>query len=126
MPILDIDMGAKMTRGIQGSTSEKGRSEVHYAMLELTSESMGQLLPVFKVTSRTNSNTAGRGICYQSLLLNSRVHVVSNRIVHKLVLGIKVCWQTIEQHHEMEVTCPRKLETSFDIIRKEPSVDHET
>ena len=68
--MLDIDMGAKINRGLQGPTSEEMQSEVHYALLELTSESMSQLLPVFKVTSHANSMTAGRGRRCQSLLLN--------------------------------------------------------
>lgn len=118
VPILDIDMGAKMTRGLQSPTSEKRQSEVHYAVLELTSESMGQLLPVFRVTSHANSMTAGRGIRCQSLLIHSREHVVSSQLVQLPVLGVMVCWQSIEQDPEMGINCPRKVETSFDIIRK--------
>ena len=74
--MLDIDMGAKIARGLQGSTSEKMQSIVHYAVLELTSEFMGQLLPLFKVTSHANSKTAGGDKRCQSLLLHSRRHVV--------------------------------------------------
>ena len=55
-------LDANITRGFQGPTSEKVQSEVHYAMLELSSESMGQLLPEIKVTSRADSKTNGRDI----------------------------------------------------------------